>query len=86
MSATALLMILAIALLLLSAAAIWAACLLAGAARPMRRGSRSSTGSDVIVPTSAPVWRTRSQSASRGSPLPRRAGILRRSIHSPWRE
>jgi hypothetical protein len=52
----------------------------------MRRGSRSSTSSDVIVPTSAPVWRTRSQSASRGSPLPRRAGILRRSIHSPWRE
>lgn len=85
MSASVLLVILTVALILLLGAALWAVCLMAGAARPLRRRSRPAA--DIGDLPAAPVeWRPRAKASPRGSQSPRQTGALRRSVHSLWRE
>lgn len=87
MSAAMLLMIFAISLMLLLCALLWAVCLIAGAARPLRRGRRpAAVMSDMILPAAALAWRRRPKDSQRGSSSARRSGALRRSVHLLWRQ
>ena len=85
MSATVLLILFAAALVAVIAVCIWAVCLLAGAARPMRPPSGRPT-TEVIDAHSFAGWRPRPQGGRRGLRGPRRAGLAGRAVQTPWRE
>lgn len=87
MSAMVLLVSLTIAFIVLLGAVLWAVCLMAGAARPLRRSSGSAPIVSELEPPAAPLeWRPRAGVSARGSQSSRRTGVLRRSVHSLWRE
>jgi hypothetical protein len=85
MSATVLLIFFTAVVVVFIAVSLWAVCLLAGAARPMRPPSDRPT-TEVIESHPAAGWRPRPQGGRRSPRGPRRAGLPRRAVHTPWRE
>jgi hypothetical protein len=85
MSATVLLIFFTAALVVFVAVCIWAMCLLAGAARPMRPPSGRPT-TEVIESQPVAGWRPRPEGGRRGSRGPRRIGLPRQAVQTPWRE
>lgn len=85
MSATMLLILFTVALVVFIAVCIWATCLLAGAARPMRPPSVRTTA-EVIESQPVAGWRPRPKGGRRSLRGPRRAGSAGRAVQTPWRE
>lgn len=81
MSATVLCVILAVAFVSLLGGVFLVVCLIAGAARPLRRGSGRQTASGPVVPPGKIQWRPRAHAAR----IARRPVTVRRSAHSRWR-
>lgn len=85
MSGAALLAIVVVCFGAVFALAVWGVCLMAGAARPLRRGNPTIFDRSPPVESSAGLWRPRSGSG-RPRPPRRTTRIARRSRHALWRD
>ncbi|HEY2587322.1 MAG TPA: hypothetical protein VGI81_16365 [Tepidisphaeraceae bacterium] len=85
MSAAALLGIVVACLGVVFALAVWCICLMAGAARPLRRGSATPLDGSPSAGSAVLSWRPRPASGRPRTPR-RTAGIARRSLHALWRD